>query len=88
MKKLSKNIDGFFDRLDKCWRALPVRKQKRYTLYLFLGYFLMTTGIIVKVGYDMVGTKNEIRIEHIDSPILKKDNPAIQPDTLTTRINS
>ncbi|WP_397386114.1 hypothetical protein [Paenimyroides ceti] len=31
---------------------MPVRKQHQYTLYFFVGYLLLTAGVIGKVVYD------------------------------------
>ncbi|WP_324756200.1 nitrogen regulatory IIA protein [Sphingobacterium thalpophilum] len=85
MKKLRANMDRYFDKLDERWRALPLRKQHRYTLYLFIGYFLMTAGIIFKVWYDTSKSENSMVIEHIENPVLKKsERPAIPQDTLST----
>ena len=49
MKKLRANMDRYFDKLDERWQALPVRKQHQYTLYFFVGYLLLTAGVIFKV---------------------------------------
>ena len=42
-------MDRYFDQLDDRWRELPVRKQHQYTIYFFLGYLLLTAGVIAKV---------------------------------------
>lgn len=78
-------MDRYFDRLDERWRAMPLRKQHQYTLYLFIGYFLMTAGIIFKVWYDTSKSGNNMVIEHIENPVLKKsERPANPQDTLST----
>ncbi|QGN24291.1 nitrogen regulatory IIA protein [Elizabethkingia anophelis] len=85
MKKLRANMDRYFDQLDERWRALPVRKQHRYTLYLFIGYLLLTAMVIAKVWYDAGKSDNSMVIEHIENPVLqKKEHPAPLQDTLTT----
>jgi len=85
MKKFRANMDRYFDKLDERWRALPIRKQHRYTLYLFIGYFLMTAGIIFKVWYDTSKSENNMVIEHIENPVLKKSERTVSPqDTLST----
>ncbi|SHK25410.1 nitrogen regulatory IIA protein [Epilithonimonas mollis] len=85
MKKLRENIDRFFDRLDENWRAMPVRKQHQYTLYLFVGYLLMTVGVVAKVWYDTSQSKNDMHIDHIENPVLKQnESPARLQDTLKT----
>ncbi|WP_313191394.1 nitrogen regulatory IIA protein [Sphingobacterium sp.] len=85
MKKLRTNIDRYFDKLDNRWRRLPLRKQYRYTLYFFTAYLLLTVGVVFKVWYDTAKSRNDMQIEHIENPILKKnENPARLQDTLTT----
>ncbi|MGJ1415210.1 nitrogen regulatory IIA protein [Sphingobacterium multivorum] len=85
MKKLRENMDRFFDRLDERWRSLPVGKQHQYTLYFFIGYLFLTTGVVAKVWHDTRQSKNDMHIDHIENPVLKKsESPARLQDTLTT----
>ncbi|WP_115170690.1 nitrogen regulatory IIA protein [Sphingobacterium spiritivorum] len=85
MKKLRTTMDSFFDRMDQRWRALPTGKQHRYTLYFFVGYLLLTAGVVAKVWYDTGKSKNDMHIEHIENPVLKKnESPTRLQDTLTT----
>ena len=72
MKKIRANIDSYFDKLDERWRTLPLRKQHQYTLYFFVGYLLLTAGVIFKVWYDTAKSGNDMVIEHIENPVLKK----------------
>jgi hypothetical protein len=73
MKKLRANIDRYFDRLDERWRALSVRKQHRYILYFFTAYLLLTIGVILKVWYDTGKPDHSLVIEHIENPVIKKN---------------
>jgi hypothetical protein len=85
MKKLRENMDRFFDRLDERWRALPTGKQHKYTLYFFVGYLILTAGVVAKVWYDTGKSKNDIHIERIENPVLKKnESPTRLQDTITT----
>lgn len=78
-------MDSFFDRLDERWRSLPVGKQHLYTLYFFIGYLLLTAGVVAKVWYDTSKSENNMNIDHIENPVLKRnENPARLQDTLTT----
>ena len=78
-------MDRYFDKLDERWQALPVRKQHQYTLYFFVGYLLLTAGVIFKVWYDTSKSGNDMIIEHIENPVLKeKGGPALLQDTLST----
>ena len=72
MKKLRANIDSYFDKLDERWRTFPLRKQHQYTLYFFVGYLLLTAAVIFKVWYDTAKSGNDMVIEHIENPVLKK----------------
>ncbi len=85
MKKLRANMDRYFDKLDERWQALPVRKQHQYTLYFFVGYLLLTAGVILKVWYDAGKADNNLVIEHIENPVLKKNgSPARLQDSVST----
>lgn len=86
MKTIKINIDKWFDKQDKSWRALSLDKQRRYTLCLFLVYLLLTTVVILKVWYDMAKSNNRMVIEHIDNPVRKKENSASKLDTLSTKL--
>lgn len=77
-------MDRYIGKLDECWRALPIGKQHQYTLYFFVGYLLLTAGVIFKVWYD-AGKSNNIVIEHIENPVLKKsESPARLQDSVST----
>lgn len=78
-------MDRFCDQLDERWRSLPVGKQHLYTLYFFVGYLLLTVSVVAKVWYDTRQSKNDMHIEHIENPVLKKKNsPANTQDTVST----
>ncbi len=78
-------MDRYFDQLDDRWRELPVRKQHQYTLYFFLGYLMLTAGVIGKVWYDTGKSENDMHIEHIENPVLKKrESPASLQDSIST----
>lgn len=72
MKTIRINIDRWFEKQDKSWRALPINRQRRYTLYLFAGYLLLTAAVIFRVCYDMAKSENKMEIKHIDNPVRKK----------------
>lgn len=77
-------MDRYFDQLDDRWRALPMRKQHKYTLYFFLGYLMLTAGVIAKVWYDTGKSENDMHIEHIENPVLKKkESPASLQDSIS-----
>ncbi|MBZ4036739.1 nitrogen regulatory IIA protein [Flavobacterium sp. 17A] len=85
MKKIRADMDSYFDKLDKRWRELPVDRQHKYTLCLFAGYLLLTAGVIGKVWYDVSQSHNDMIIEHIENPVLKKSEiPARLQDSTTT----
>jgi hypothetical protein len=72
MKKLRTNMGKWFDKMDERWRALPIEKQQKYILYLFVAYLLLTGGVIFKVWYDMGKSNTDMVIDHIENPVLKK----------------
>lgn len=78
-------MDRYFDRLDERWRSLPVGRQHRYTLYFFVGYLLLTAGVVAKVWYDTRQSNNDMHIDHIENPMLKSnESPESLQDTLRT----
>lgn len=78
-------MDRFYDKLDNRWRALPVKRQHQYTLYFFVGYLLLTAGVVAKVWYDTRQSNNDMHIDHIENPMLKRnESPARLQDTLST----
>ncbi|TWI20316.1 nitrogen regulatory IIA protein [Sphingobacterium siyangense] len=87
MKKIRNSIDNWMNDLDFRWRELPIKKQHRYTLYFFLGYLLLTSGVIVKILYDTESSDNGLKIEHIKNPVIKTREPSKQlqlQDSITT----
>lgn len=85
MKNLRLNMDQWFDKLDVRWKGLPVEKQHQYTLCLFVGYVLLTAGVIGKICYDTSKSRNDLVMEHIVPAVhLKKESPAALQDTVST----
>ena len=74
MEKLRTTIGNWFDRLDGQWRAMPVKKQHRYTLLLFAGYALLSVIVLFKVCYDLAQSDNTMTIEHIENPVIRQDS--------------
>lgn len=85
MKKLKAKIDRYFDRLDERWRALPLGKQHKYTIYFFMGYMLLTVGVVLKVWNNNEKSENNGVIEHIENPVpqVKKSSES-ERDTVST----
>ena len=53
--------------------------------YFFVGYLILTAGVIGKVWYETSKSRNNIGIEHIENPIHKKnESPTKLQDTVTT----
>lgn len=72
MKNLRTTISNRFDRLDNRWRALPVKKQHRYTLFFFLAYVLLTVAVITGIWYDVKYSETKIPTVPIKKPIIKE----------------
>ena len=85
MKKLRAAINQWFDRLDERWRLLPINKQHQYTLCFFAAYFILTALVVFKVWYDAGKPNNNMVIDPIENPVLKKKEiPAVLQDTVST----
>lgn len=78
-------MDKWFAKMNERWKALPIGKQHKYTLYFFTGYLLLTAGVIFKVWYDTGNPNSNMVIKHIENPVLKiKESPTLLRDTLQT----
>lgn len=84
MKKMRKIIHVRIERLDRKWRAMPVKKQHHYTLLLFLGYALLSIIVLLKVCYDMAQSNNTLTIEHIENPIRQSNSSVSPQDSMKT----
>lgn len=86
MKKLRTKISKWFDRLDKQWQQLPVKRQHRYTLLLFAGYALLSLVVILKVCYDVAQSNNKITIEHIENQVIRQKKSPVSPQDSISKI--
>lgn len=85
MKNLGTRINNWFEKLDGQWRAMPVKKQQRYTILLFISYALLSTIVIIKVCYDVSKSDSSLIIEHIKNPVIQKNKSLVYPlDSLST----
>ncbi|MCK0125111.1 nitrogen regulatory IIA protein [Gelidibacter sp. F2691] len=85
MKNLGTRINNWFEKLDGQWRAMPVKKQQRYTILLFISYALLSTIVILKVCYDVSKSDSSLIIEHIKKPVIQKNKSLVYPlDSLST----
>lgn len=85
MKNLGTRINNWFEKLDGQWRVMPVKKQQRYTILLFISYALLSTIVILKVCYDVSKSDSSLIIEHIKNPVIQKNKSLVYPlDSLST----
>ena len=77
MKKLQAKIDSWLDKFDRYWRTLPLKVQYKYILYFFLGYVILTIGVILKVVQDARQANQGIVLKHIENPVIKKNESVI-----------
>lgn len=84
MKNLRTAISNWFDKLDGQWRAMPARKQHRYTLLLFSGYAILSVAVLLKVCYDVAKSDSTLTIEHIENPIRQNKSSVSLQDSMTT----
>ncbi|MCX2680760.1 nitrogen regulatory IIA protein [Galbibacter sp. EGI 63066] len=77
MKNLRTNTDRYIDKLDESWQALPIRKQRRYTMYFFAGYLLFTAAVVFKIWHNAGRLDSDMVIEHIENPVLKKNESPV-----------
>ncbi len=72
MKNLRTTINNRFERMDRQWRRLPVKRQHHYMLLFFLAYALLTAAVIAGIWYEVRAEKKELSIEPITNPTIKK----------------
>ncbi len=79
MKNIRSYIDKKFGTLDRRWKSLPLRQQRKLTFFFFLSYFAITLFTLVMVWKETSKVSRKMEIEHITNPVLKKK----QTDSLT-----
>lgn len=77
MKNLRTSINSWFGKLNGQWRAMPVRKQQRYTLLFFWVYALLSIVVLVKVCFDVTKPDNTIEIDHIENSVIRQDKSPV-----------
>lgn len=82
---LRTKIENSIKLLDDRWRELPVKKQRKYTLYFFLCYTILTLIVVANVCVETGTVDEEIAIRHIENPVGKKSS--LQDSTNLKNIN-
>lgn len=74
---LRTKIENRINELDDYWRELPVSKQRKYTVYFFLCYTVLTLIVVAKVCVEAGEADPEVTIRHIENPVgkAKKASP-------------
>jgi hypothetical protein len=70
---LRTKIENRINDLDDRWRELPVQKQRKYTLYFFLCYTILTLIVVAKVCVETGKVDPEISNRHIENPVGKAE---------------
>ncbi|HRQ18503.1 MAG TPA: nitrogen regulatory IIA protein [Agriterribacter sp.] len=84
MEKLRVRLEAWLSKWGSRWQALPVGKQQKYILLLFIFYLLLSIGVILKVWYDLLQPGQRITMEHIENPLLlKKDSGTSVQDSIS-----
>lgn len=52
------------------WQRLPVKRQRRYLLYLFIAYTVLTVVVLITVVTGMGNSGKQITIDRILNPVL------------------
>ncbi len=70
---LRTKIENRINDLDDRWRELPIKKQRKYTIYFFLLYTILTLIVVVNVCVETGEVDQEVAIRHIENPVGKAD---------------
>ena len=73
---LRTKIENRINDLDDQWRNFPVKKQRKYTLYFFLCYTILTLIVVVNVCVRTGEVDPEVAIQHIENPVGKSVTPS------------
>ncbi|MDR6919521.1 nitrogen regulatory IIA protein [Chryseobacterium sp. 2987] len=81
---LRTKIENRIDELDERWRELPVKKQRKYTLYFFICYTALTLFVVAKVCVESGEVDQEVAVRHIENPVVKvKKSSQDQRDSIS-----
>ncbi len=78
MEKPRINIEKYLNQLDSRWQDIPISKQRKYIVYFFAGYLVLTVAVICKVCYD-TKRDNRIKIGHIENPVTSTKKHSEKP---------
>lgn len=70
---LRTKIENRINDLDDYWRELPIKKQRKYTIYFFLLYTILTLIVVVNVCMETGEVDQEVAIRHIENPVGKAE---------------
>ncbi|HRN72204.1 MAG TPA: nitrogen regulatory IIA protein [Ginsengibacter sp.] len=77
MKNLKTIVNNQLRKLNGQWRTLSIKKQHRYMILLFAGYALLSLVVLLKVWYDVTNSNNEMKIEHIENPVIQQNKTQV-----------
>lgn len=84
---LRTKIENRINDLDDRWRELPIKKQRRYTIYFFLCYTILTLFVVAKVCVETGKADEEVAIRHIENPVGKTEKSTLQ-DSINLKNNN
>ncbi|GEN71251.1 hypothetical protein CLA01_13230 [Chryseobacterium lathyri] len=66
-------IENHINDLDDRWRELPIKMQRKYTIYFFLCYTILTLIVVANVCVETGEADQEVAIRHIENPVGKTE---------------
>ena len=85
---LRTKIENRINDLDDRWRELPVKKQRKYTIYFFLCYTILTLIVVAKVCVETGEADGEVAMRHIENPVTKKEKSSDTKDSTSINLKS
>ncbi len=70
IKNIRASIAARMDDYNARWKRLAVKTQRRYVLYLFVAYTVLTVIVLITVVANIGNYEKQITIDRIRNPVL------------------
>lgn len=75
MKQLRYQLRLFIKNIEARWGMLPVQKQHKYILAMFVFYVAITIAVFVDICLNSDGGRDVMKIDRIENPTIREAEP-------------